>query len=184
MGEEALKMGKMEIFLSDKAFLSIILSCVEVYRKECLGVLLGYNTRGRIFVEYAIPFQSAKRRSDEVIPNWRRELKVIEILPKMIHLQKLGYYHSHPEDEEFLGIAKLSKDDKNSITEEEVELVVAINDAVRKSAWRETTSGLSGTIGNYRFTIAGFYKRSSDHRIRRYRVMCPYAVGFDYTFEE
>jgi proteasome lid subunit RPN8/RPN11 len=183
-----MKMGRMEIFLSDKAFLSIILSCVEVYHNECLGVLLGYKTRNRVFVEYAIPFQSAKRSTEEVIPNWRREAKVIEILPKMIHLEKLGYYHSHPQDPKnrrIKGIAELSQADKESMEVEEVELIVAVNDALKKSAWDKTArGGLSGTIGNYRFKIAGFYKRSSDNEIRRYRVLCPYAVGFDYTFED
>ena len=179
-----MKLGKMEIFLSDKAFLSIILSCVEVYKNECLGVLLGFKTRGLIVVEYAIPFQSAKRTPNEVIPNWRRELKVIEVLPQLIHLEKLGYFHSHPQWGHSKGMAKLSEADKDSMTEGDLEVVVAINDAVRKSAWRELTSGLSGTIGDYRITIAGFYKRASDNRIKQYRVMCPYAVGFDYTFEE
>jgi proteasome lid subunit RPN8/RPN11 len=176
--------GETEIFLSDKAFLSIILSSVEVYRNECHGVLLGFKTHGRIVVEYAIPFQSAKRTPNEVIPNWRRELKVMEILPNLIHLEKLGYFHSHPQWGQSTGIPKLSNADKEYMTEGDLEIVVAINDADRKSNWKESRSGLSGTIGKYRITIAGFYKRTSDSRIMQYRVMCPYAVGFDYTFED
>ena len=176
--------GQTEIFLSDKVFLSIILSSVEVYKNECHGVLLGYKTRGRIVVEYAIPFQSAKRTPNEVIPNWRRELKVLEILPKMIHLEKLGYFHSHPQWGSSKGIAKLSDADKDCMMEEDIEIVVAINDAFRKTPRVELSKGLSGTIGKYRITLAGFYKRSSDNRIKKYRIMCPYAVGFDYTFKD
>ena len=174
-----------EIFLSDKAFMGIILSSVEVYKNECHGALLGFKTGRRIIVEYAIPFQSAERKFSEVTPNWRRELKVIEVLPKLVHLQKLGYFHSHPQFGHRRGVAKLSRSDKNYMKEGEVEIVVAINDAKRRLPWSETKNGLSGTLGRrYHITIAGFYKRKRDGKIVQYRILCPYAVGFDYAFKQ
>jgi hypothetical protein len=176
--------GATEIFLSDKAFMSIILSSVEVYKNESHGALLGFQTHGRIIVEYAIPFQSAKRKFAEVTPNWRRELKVIEVLPKLIHLQKLGYFHSHPQFGEKRGLAQLSEPDKEYMGEGEIEIIVAINDAKKTSPWTETKNKLSGTLGKYHITIAGFYKRKKDSKIIQYRVLCPYAIGFDYAFEQ
>jgi len=175
--------GQTEIFVSDKAFMGIILSSVEVYRNECHGVLLGFRTTGRIVVEYAIPFQSAKRKPTEVVPNWRRELKVIEVLPKLIHLQKLGYFHSHPQWGGMRGVARLSAADKDAMKSGEMEIVIAINDAKRKMTWHESRNRLLGTIGKYKITIAGYYKRTSDNRIVQYRIVCPYAIGFDYAFE-
>jgi hypothetical protein len=174
--------GITEIFLSDKAFMSIILSSVEVYKNECHGALLGFQTRDRIIVEYAIPFQSAKRKFAEVMPNWRRELKVIEILPRLIHLQKLGYFHSHPQFGKKRGLAELSEQDKDYMHEGEIEIVVAINDAKKTSRWTESKNRLSGTLGKYNITIAGFCKKDSE--IIQYRVLCPYAIGFDYAFEQ
>jgi proteasome lid subunit RPN8/RPN11 len=176
--------GETEIFLSDKAFMSIILSSVEVYKNECHGALLGFQTQGRIIIEYAIPFQSAKRKFAEVMPNWRRELKVIEILPKLIHLQKLGYFHSHPQFGNKRGLPELSEPDKNYMQEGEIEIIVAINDARKTSPWTESKNKLSGTLGNYHIVIAGFYKRKKDSKILQYRVLCPYAIGFDYAFEQ
>lgn len=172
-----------EIFLSDKAFMGIILSSVEVYKNECHGVLLGFRTYRRIVVEYAIPFQSARRTPSEVVPNWRRELKVIETLPKLIHLRKLGYFHSHPQWGTSRGIAKLSEPDKEYMREGEMEIVVAINDRKRRVPW-QSNMRLFGTIGRYYIVIAGFYKRKEDSRIKQYRILCPYAVGFDYAFEQ
>jgi len=171
-----------EIFLSDKAFMGIILSSVEVYKLECHGALLGFQTHGRIIVEYAIPFQSAKRKFAQVEPNWRKELKVIEILPKLIHLQKLGYFHSHPQFGDQRGLPELSEADKNYIREKEIEILVAINDAKKTSPWTESKNKLSGTLGKYHISIAGFYKRK-DGKIIQCKVLCPYAIGFDYTFE-
>lgn len=173
-----------EIFLSEKAFMGIILSTVEVYRSECLGVLLGYKTRGKIIVEYANPFQTADRKPSEVAPNWERELKVLEILPELIQLEKLGYFHSHPVWGKNKGLAILSDEDKDSMEEGEMELIVAINDVKRRTTWSESRKRLNGTLGKYRFTFAGYYKRTRDSRIRQYRIVCPYAVGFDYTFSE
>ncbi|MDH5482994.1 MAG: Mov34/MPN/PAD-1 family protein [Candidatus Bathyarchaeota archaeon] len=176
-------LGTTEIFLSDRAFLSIILSSVEVYKNECHGALLGIQSQRRIIAEYAIPFQAAERKFSEVTPNWRRELKVIEVLPKLVHLQKLGYFHSHPQFGNKRGTTELSEFDKDFMQEGETEIVVAINDARKTLPWTESKTGLSGTLGKYRITIAGFYKRKKDGKIVRYRVLCPYAVGFDYAFK-
>ena len=172
-----------EIFLSDKAFMSIILSTVEVYHYECLGVLLGYKTTGLIVIEYAIPFQSARRKPSEVEPNWRRELKVLEILPELVQLEKLGYFHSHPQWGKRKGRAELSEEDIDSMEEGDLELVISINDTNRRINWRESKEGrLYGTLGNYLINIAGFYIRKKDSEIMQYRVICPYAVGFDKAF--
>ena len=173
-----------EIFLSEKAFMGIILSSVEVYKNECRGALLGYRSPGRIIVEYAIPFQSAERRPSEVVPNWRRELRVMKVLPRLMNLEKLGYFHSHPQWGNHRGVAKLSDTDKDYMEEGEAEIVVAINDAKTKRPWMESGSSLSGTLGKFRIGIAGFHRRKRDGKIVQYRILCPYAVGFDYAFEQ
>ncbi len=38
--------GNTQIVLSDKAFTGIVLSSIEVYKKECLGILLVLNRLG------------------------------------------------------------------------------------------------------------------------------------------
>lgn len=174
--------GETEIFLSDKALMSILVSS-EVYKLECHGALLGMRTRGRIMVEYAVPFQAAKRKYAEVTPDWRRELKVTEILPKLIHLRKVGYFHSHPQFGKYRGTSRLSDKDMEYLEPGDIEIVVAINDSKKSQIWRETKKGLSGTLGRYNIVIAGFYKRK-DGQIKKYKIICPYAVGFDYAFAD
>jgi hypothetical protein len=68
--------------------------------------------------------------------------------------------------------------------EGEIEIIVAINDAKKTSPWTESKNKLFGTLGKYHIVIAGFYKRKKDSKILQYRVLCPYAIGFDYTFEQ
>ena len=173
-----------QIFLSDKAFMNVILSSIEVYQKECLGVLLGYRTQGMIVVEYAIPLQTAQRKYSEVSSNRRREHNVLSVLKELIQFDKLGYYHSHPQYGDTKGVARLSEEDKESMTDGEIELIVAINDSKRGSWWKEKGKRLTGTIGPYRFDMAGYYHRKSDHKYMQYRLVCPYAVGFDQAFAE
>lgn len=176
--------GITRIFLSDRAFLSLLLSSVEVYKLECLGILLGFRTKRLIVVEYAIPYQTAKRKFCEVTPNWKKELKVTSVLPELVHMQILGTFHSHPQFGEERGVAKLSDCDKDSLKSGNIEIVVAINDKKKSFSWAETKDGLAGTIGDYHVVIAGFYKRTSDQKIMNYRVVCPYAVGFDHALQE
>jgi proteasome lid subunit RPN8/RPN11 len=175
--------GETEIFLSDKALMTILVSSVEVYKLECHGALLGMRTQGRIMVEYAVPFQAAKRKYAEVTPDWRRELKVTEILPKLIHLEKVGYFHSHPQFGKYLGIPELSEKDSEYLQAGDIEIVVAINDSKKSQTWSETKRGLTGTLGKYHIVLAGFYKRK-DEQIKKYKIICPYAVGFDYAFAD
>ncbi len=71
----------------------------------------------------------AKRKFTEVTPNWRRELKIVEVLPKLVHLQKLGYFHSHTRFRSERSLPELSKEDRKYMQEGEIEIIVAINDA-------------------------------------------------------
>lgn len=75
----------------------------------------------------------------------------------------------------------MSDDDKKSMQETELEIVVAINEAKQSSWWKESRNELAGSLSDYSVRIAGYYKRR-DGTIRKYGVVCPYAVGFDQAF--
>ena len=106
---------------------------------------------------------------------------MLDVLPNLVQLEKLGYFHSHPQYGRNIGIPKLSEGDIESMRAGELELVIAINDSKRRSR-EETYAGLKGTLGKYRIELSGFYKRKSDDEIKQYRIICPYAIGFDQSF--
>lgn len=175
----------MDIFLSDRAFVGITIASIEVYANECLGSLLGYRTPNRVVVEHALVYQSAKRKPREVEPNWKRESKVRDTIMKLIQMQPLGYFHSHTQWGEDRAVAELSDADKESMKPGEIEIVVAINKARRRTPWYRPTQeqrDLCGSIGKYHVRMAGFYKRKRDGKIKQYTILCPYVMGFDYTF--
>ena len=160
-----------------------MLSSIEVYKKECLGILLGIQSQGRIVVEYAIPLQAvAKRTFSEVVPNWKKELKVKEAVPKLMHLECVGDFHSHPQFGSTKGTVELSADDKQSMESTAIEIVAAINTSKRRTSWRTVNGELAGSICNYRIRLAGYYKKK-DGEIKQLDIVCPYAVGCDNAFK-
>ena len=52
----------MEVYISANAFWALLISAIEVYKKECFGILLGYRDSSNIYiVEHAISYQTAQR---------------------------------------------------------------------------------------------------------------------------
>jgi hypothetical protein len=171
--------GKTEIVLTESAFIGIVLSSVEVFKKECLGLLLGIGSTGRIIVNHAVPFQAvSERKFCSVKSNWRKEVKIREAIPKLANLDYLGDFHSHPQFGESKGVAELSETDKQSIEETKIELVTAINTSKHHQKWTANKGVLSGSVCHFNIKIAGFYK-SKNGEIKQLDVVCPYAVGFD-----
>jgi proteasome lid subunit RPN8/RPN11 len=173
----------VDVFLSNKAFMGLVLSAIEVYRNECLGSLLGYNIRNRIVVESVIPYQTAKRKPTGVEPNWKRESRVQEILPNLIQLQHVGYFHSHTQWGKQKASTKLSDPDIEGMIPTQIEIIVAVNDSKRKTEWYQSGKELGGSIGKYHLRLACHYKRKNG-TITQYPILCPYILGFDLTFQE
>lgn len=173
----------MDVFLSDKAFIGLVLSAIEVYKRECMGSLLGYNIRNRIVVEYVIPYQSAKRKPTGAEPNWNRESRVQEILPNLLQLHHVGYFHSHTQWGKQKATTELSDTDIEGMIPEQIEIIVALNDSKRKTEWYQSRKEISGTIGKYHLRLACHYKKKNG-KIKQYKILCPYVLGFDLTFIE
>jgi hypothetical protein len=75
----------MKLFLSESAFMGLILSSIEVYKKECLGLLLGYKLEDRFIVEYTVAYQSAKRMRNGVSPIMRDTIESAMFSPSLIN---------------------------------------------------------------------------------------------------
>ena len=62
----------MDVYISTNAFWALLVSAIEVYKKECFGILLGYRDSSDIYiVEHAISYQTAHRRHTSVEKNHR-----------------------------------------------------------------------------------------------------------------
>jgi hypothetical protein len=52
----------MEVYISSNAFWALLISAIEVYKRECFGLLLGYRDHPNLYIlEHAISYQTANR---------------------------------------------------------------------------------------------------------------------------
>ena len=173
----------MEIFISEKAFISLILSSVEVYKNECIGSLYGHEGEERFTVEFAIPYQTAKRKPTEVEPIYHRESRVLDLLDDISPLDHVGYFHSHCQRGDVNASEILSGPDKESMSPGQIEIIVTLNDSKRWIPWNMSGKVLAGSLRDYRFRIAAYMKNAESEKIQKCRVLCPYAVGINEAFE-
>ncbi len=167
----------MEVYLSENAFVGLLVSTIEVYRRECFGILLGHSTSDRVFVEFAVPYQTANRKYREVHVDWKRSQRVEEAVRTTTRWECVGDYHSHSMYGVTRATTQLSKEDKQHFGDRTVGIVVAINDAPKSRPWGYVKGGtLSGSINGYSIRIAAYYKTNGF--IDKVNIICPYAIGF------
>lgn len=167
----------MEVYLSENAFIGLLVSTIEVYRRECFGILLGHSTPDRVFVEFAVPYQTANRKYREVHIDWKRSQRVEDAVRSTTRWECVGDFHSHSKFGPSRATTQLSKEDKQHFTDGTVGIVVAVNDILKPRPWGYVKGGtLSGSVNGYSIRIAAYYK-ANDH-IEKAQIVSPYAIGF------
>ena len=172
----------MQIYLNENVFVGLVLSAVEVYKKECFGLLLGYRTPEKYIVEHAIPYQSVKRghnwtelRSDK----WKMIQEVVKSFPK---LDMIGDFHSHTMYGEVRARVSLSADDIDYMEPHDLQIVIAVNENKRSRPWTlNFDRTVSGSVDRFHFKLAGYYfdngHRNGNGRPRLAEIVCPFSLG-------
>lgn len=169
---------EMRVYLSENAFIDLLLSSAEVYKKESLGFLLGYKPEDRFIVEHAFSFQTARRKHKGVIFHHKNHKKIEPILEKFERLQIIGDFHSHTQFGVTKGLPIPSDEDIREMREGHIYLIVAINNNEKTLNWGENRDGsISGSVGNFFFKIAAYFLNGSA-AIKRARIHCPFPPGF------
>ena len=173
--------------------MGMLLSCVEVYKKECFGLLLGYRAPGKYIVEHAIAYQSVRRghnwaelRSDK----WKVLQEVLRNFPK---LDILGDFHSHTMYRDIKARVSLSQDDIEYMESEDLQIVIAVNENKRSRGWSlNADRTISGSIDRFYFKLAAYYfahpsrrrkvSRNGARRVlgqpRLADIVCPFTMGY------
>ncbi|GEM_PF-321131 len=149
---------RMQVYLNENVFMGMVLSCVEVYKKECFGLLLGYRTPEKYIVEHAIPYQTVRRghnwaelRSDK----WKMLQEILKNFPK---LDILGDFHSHTMYRDIKAHVSLSRDDIEYMDPHDLQVVIAVNENRRSREWSlNSNRTISGSIDKFYFKIAAYY---------------------------
>lgn len=180
----------MQVFISESAFWGLLVSAIEVYKKECYGLLLGHRDNNMFIVDHAVACQRAERHSSWVMAKEVSYRKIVKFLANLPNLYIIGDFHSHPTD----GGPVLSPEDVVGMRPGEVDIVVEIKDRVRQKLWGYNHDGtLSGTTDSYFIKIAAYClngeagagsqseSQSATPRCQPARadILCPFAIGFN-----
>jgi proteasome lid subunit RPN8/RPN11 len=170
----------MEVYISSNAFWALLISAIEVYKRECFGLLLGYRDNSNIYiVEHAISYQTANRRHTSVEKNGRASRRIEKFLANLPHLSLIGDFHSHTGWGDLKGVGNLSTQDVIDMVHGNLYVIIVANDKRRSSAWQYNGDGtLSGTVDDYHFRVGGYYLDEYS-RAKRANIFCPYAIGFN-----
>jgi proteasome lid subunit RPN8/RPN11 len=171
----------MEIYLSENAFLTMILASVETFHRECMGLLVGIKKEtGGFLVQHAIPYQTATRSNAEVYPSYRAQKRLKMTLLNFSHLELIGDFHSHPSWGDLRYDVNPSEGDLQHMNEGNVYTIISINEALKKQPWKYNRDGtLSGSVNGYFLKLGAWYLKSGDTK-RRAMIRCPFAL--DLTF--
>lgn len=164
-----------EVYLSENAFLSLVVSTIEVTPKESYGVLLGMKEWNRYIIEYAVPYQTAERHTSFVYRNEKAHERMVNFLGDLANVRPIGDFHSHPT-----ALVTPSIEDKEHMSYSEIYMIVGCSRKTREVPWHYNKDGsLSGTTSNFFIKICAYYPIDVEKKIIRYApVMCPFAIGF------
>jgi len=173
----------MIAYISQNAFWGLLISAVEVYKRECFGLLIGHLDRqpGKemFVVEHAIPFQSAGRKHKGVVANPRAHRRIERFLANLPQMSVIGDFHSHTMWGYTRAASHPSDTDREGMQPDNVYVILSVNDRLREVPWNYNDDGsLSGTTDDHYFRLAA-YTVTEGGETRRISSLCPYAIGFD-----
>jgi proteasome lid subunit RPN8/RPN11 len=172
------KSKPMKVYLSENAFMGLLLSSAEVFKKESLGYLLGYRLHDRFIVEYAYSLQTARRKRRGVIFHNRDQKKIEPILSKFVKLQIVGDFHSHTPYGSVKGIPIPSSEDIKGMEKDNLYIIIAINELNQTKPWKENKDGsISGSMGNFFYKISAYFYPSIDNIPQKATIYCPFPPG-------
>jgi proteasome lid subunit RPN8/RPN11 len=168
----------MRVYLSENAFIDLLLSSAEVYKSECLGFLLGYKLEDRFIIEHAFSFQTACRKPKGVTSLDRSHRKIEPILARFDRLQIIGDFHSHTQFGTNKGLPRPSQQDVNGMKQDNIYLIVAINNNRKTLLWAENRdSTISGSVDKFFFKISAYFLNGHTS-VRKAKIHCPFPPGF------
>ena len=128
-------------------------------------------------MQHAIAYQTAKREKREVSVDKLRQRRMDKFLAGLTHLELVGDFHSHPEQNVLNDSYKLSKDDKKSMDIKNLGIVIVAQEDREKREWEHLEKGsLLGSVNPYSLRITSWFKqREMKYQIAE--IHCPFALG-------
>lgn len=169
----------MKVYVLENAFWNMLLSSVEVFPNECLGLLIGSMSLDTAVVHHSVTFQTAERKQREVsFPRHAVHRNVRSFLEECLpHQHVLGDFHSHTRT----APQRLSVEDQSTMEHGQVYVIIQVYKKKRIVPWRynATQTLLSGTTQQFYFKIGAWYKEgdAARDRFRLANLVCQFTPG-------
>lgn len=154
------------VHIRKEAFLTILWTAVETFKKECLGAILGYTPSPKkdyFLITDAIPFQGIKKRlNTQVTQSERSNARWNEFWYKIsTHPQRLGIFHSHPEWGPHQPLPIMSAYDIEDMQKQKnpLEIIVCISSYKKRGfiPWELLEDGsVQGSLATFNFRVNAF----------------------------
>ncbi len=159
------------VMIRAPAFTQMLGYAIEVYKRECTGVLMGdvFRTARKVVVNSAIALQTADRSYTGVQPKWHRYDRIAEVISFLSLDWILGEFHSHTDHRNKKPSYRLSEPDREYVLENHdvggIEVVIALYKKKRQKKWDYTNKGriLKGTLGKYNIEIGAHFKKNENN---------------------
>jgi len=169
------------VIIRSRALTQMLGYAIEVYKNECVGVLMGdsFRTAGKVVINSAVALQTAKREYTGVTPKWPRYNRITEVLSYLSLDWIVGEFHSHTDYRNEKPSYRLSESDREYIQSihhtGEIELVIALSRKTRKKQWDYINKGrvLKGTLGKYNVEMGAYYKAYDEDSGTLSEIWCP-----------
>ncbi len=169
----------MKVKISKDAFVPMVANCVEVYKREAIGLFLGKKQNGNILLTDALSYQAVRQKYSEVETVGNRNHRLEHVIETLGQNKVVGNYHSHPSFGENYYQPCPSKYDIGEMRKSPslALVLVEIYDKKTDRDWHYCSDGrLAGAFGEYWLNIAAYYWDEQANRHRKAAIVCPYAI--------
>lgn len=157
--------------------MTLVAAVAEGFKNEVGGIVFGdeFRSTKKMYVKQVIPLQTAKRKYSSVKFHPERTERVLDLWDNLTTHWPLGWFHSHPAYGNISYDPEPSDEDINDMNPSEIELIVAIKEAKRRTKLGYCKEGkrVSGAVGKYHIEIAGWCI-DDDDEVGEVDVWCPY----------
>lgn len=176
------------VHIRKEAFLIMLWAAAEVFKKECLGALLGYTpspSRDHFLINDVIPFQGIEKRlNTEVVQSDRSNARWNEFWGRLqFRPKRLGVFHCHPEWGAHKPPSEMSDKDVRDMKEQKspLEIIICISSRGKGSYlhWELLEDrSIQGSLASFNFRINAFtlVGEGEDAEPARIQIVSPAAL--------
>ena len=168
------------VVFRDPALISMIVSSIEVFKKETFGILIGKKSGKNYIIKQAVNVQNAKRDYYYVLVEKRQENRIVNTLRHLTDNRWTGDFHSHSN-----GWEKLGPGDVKDIRDQgsgKVFVLVIVKKTNRDYKWiyNARDRSISGSIGKKFFVkLVAYHLNDRTDKIEKLVIKAPLTKTFN-----